>query len=102
MKSILIPKRVSSILESAFEGCHSLSEIVIPDKVIRIGNAVFKDCSSLHCITIPDSVEQIEKDAFVGCKSLKKIKASRETFEKFKDYFPLKARLFSKLRLFGS
>lgn len=102
LKSILIPKRVSSILESAFEGCHSLSEIVIPDKVIRIGNAVFKDCSSLHCITIPDSVEKIEKDAFVGCKSLKKIKASRETFEKFKDYFPLKARLFSKLRLFGS
>ena len=102
LKSISIPKSVSFILESAFEGCHSLSEIVIPNKVIRIGNSAFKDCSSLHCITIPDSVEEIEKDAFVGCKSLKRIKASHETFEKFKDCFPLKARFFSKLRLLGS
>ena len=41
--------------------------------VSSIGNSAFQDCKSLTSITIPDSVKKIGERAFDGCTSLKEI-----------------------------
>lgn len=51
--SVTIPDSVTSIGNSAFSGCSSLTSIVIPDSVTSIGNAAFEDCSGLESITLP-------------------------------------------------
>ena len=76
--SLTIPSKfgdipVTSIGESAFRGCESLTSVTIPDSVTRIGDGAFLKCSSLTSITIPDSVTSIGKRAFERCKSLTSI-----------------------------
>ena len=64
---------VTSIGDSAFSGCSSLTEIVIPDSITSIGNYAFSGCSSLTEIVIPDSITSIGNYAFSGCSSLTEI-----------------------------
>ena len=73
IKSYVIPSSVTSIGNSAFGGCRSLSEIVIPSSVTSIGNWAFNDCHSLCKIVIPSSVASIGNSAFSWCESLSKI-----------------------------
>ena len=68
--SYVIPDGVTSIGDSAFEDCKSLTDIVIPDGVTSIGERAFEDCKSLTDIVIPDSVTSIGDEAFEGCTSL--------------------------------
>lgn len=76
---IIIPKtvvdsnmsyRVTSIGDSAFKGCSSLSTISIPNSVTSIEHAAFKGCSSLTAISIPEGVKSIRENTFYGCSSL--------------------------------
>ena len=73
LSSITLPDSVTSIGNFAFDNCTSLASITIPDSVTSIGNFAFSGCSSLTSITIPDSVTSIGKDAFYGCSSLTSI-----------------------------
>ena len=66
-------KSVTSIENSAFSYCTSLTEITIPDSVTSIGKYAFFGCTSLTKITIPDSVASIGYGTFSGCTSLTKI-----------------------------
>lgn len=70
MTGILIPDSVTSIEDDAFYYCSNLTEILIPDSVTSIGNSAFAFCSSLTEITIPDSVASIGDYAFYYCDSL--------------------------------
>ena len=70
IKSVTIPDSVTSIGESAFQGCTSLTSITIPDSVTSIGNWAFYGCTSLTSITVGNSVTSIGYSAFRGCTSL--------------------------------
>ena len=67
IKSYVIPSSVTSIGDSAFWGCRSLSEIVIPSSVTSIGDGAFLGCRSLSEIVSPFSVTSIGRGAFCGC-----------------------------------
>ena len=64
---------ITSIGNSAFQNCYSLTSITIPEGVTSIGNSAFQNCYSLTSITIPDGVTGIAYSAFQGCYSLTSI-----------------------------
>ena len=73
LSSITIPNSVTGIGDSAFEECSAIQSITIPDGVTSIGERAFYNCSALTSITIPNSVTSIGRFAFDGCSALKSI-----------------------------
>jgi hypothetical protein len=76
-KSFAIPPDVTSIDDSAFSNCSSLTSISISNNVTNIGNYAFYRCISLTSINIPDSVTVIGENAFSDCSSLTNISISK-------------------------
>ena len=96
VKSIIIPKTVTSIGASAFAetgltsitfptslkvisdeilyGCKDLTSVTLPNNSISIGHYAFYGCTSLTTITIPESVNFIGIQAFCYCGNLTSIK----------------------------
>ena len=70
LTNITIPNSVTSIGEQAFRSCISLTSVTIGNGVTSIGSAAFYNCSSLTSITIPDSVTSIGGSVFYNCSSL--------------------------------
>jgi len=70
LTSITIPNSVTWIGDFAFSGCTSMTSITIPISVIRINYCTFSGCTSLVSVTIPGSVTEIVCLAFAYCTSL--------------------------------
>ena len=70
LTSVTIPSSVTSIGYAVFAYCSSLTSITIPNSVTSIGEWAFEDCSSLTSVTIPNSVTSIGDYAFWDCSSL--------------------------------
>ena len=64
---------VTSIGNSAFYDCSSLTSVTIPESVTSIGESAFLECTSLTSITIPDSMTSIGWYAFSECSALTSI-----------------------------
>lgn len=73
LTSATIPNSVNSIGEKAFLFCENLSNITIPNNVTSIGVSAFHGCLSLSSITIPAGVNSIGKFAFCNCQGLSAI-----------------------------
>ena len=66
----MLKKGTTTIGDSAFYDCRSLTNINIPDGVTTIGGSAFYNCYSLANVNIPDSVTTIGDSAFSGCSCL--------------------------------
>ena len=71
--SFTVQEGTKIIMDSAFSGGSSLTEIIIPDGVVYIGAAAFAFREKLTSIILPDSVSVIDSWAFWGCSSLTSI-----------------------------
>ena len=70
LTSVTIPDGVTSIGDYVFYWCTSLTSITIPNSVTSIGGNAFRGCSRLTSITIPDGVTSIGSSTFYNCSSL--------------------------------
>ena len=71
--SITIPDSVTNIEGRTFENCTGLTSLTIPIRVTSIGYSAFSGCTGLAEITIPENVRIIGDSAFAGCESLSDI-----------------------------
>ena len=72
--SYVIPKEVTSLGGSAFNGAKNLTAVTIPAGVTEIGNEAFVNCVKLTSITIPATVKTIGANVFGYCQELAEIK----------------------------
>ena len=70
LTSVTIPDSVTTIGWYAFSHCFSLTSVTIGNSVTMIGVQVFYECTSLTSVTIPNSVTTIGIRAFYYCSSL--------------------------------
>ncbi len=62
---------VTSIGDSAFQGCNGLTGcLTIPNSVTNIGPRAFYKCSGLTSVTLPDKLMSIEESTFYWCSNL--------------------------------
>ena len=73
LKRIIMLDNITTLSDSSFRNCTSLTDIAIPDTITSIANNAFQSCSSLQSINIPSSVTSIGSSAFSGCSSLTSI-----------------------------
>ena len=65
---------VTSIGQSAFASCNTLTSVTFPNSMVAISNLAFSGCTSLTSITIPSGMtESIGYGVFQGCTSLSTI-----------------------------
>ena len=78
IKTVTIGDGITSIGESAFDGCSGLTELTLPNSVTSIGGCAFYGCSGLTELTLPNSVTSIGDGAFGDCSGLSKITSLAE------------------------
>ena len=70
LESISIPKLVTIISDSTFNGCVNLKNVTMGNNVTEIGDFAFVRCSALTNITLPDSITTIGQYVFLETKNL--------------------------------
>ena len=70
-RGVLFNKEKTTLIQCPIGNTATSYEI--PSSVTSIGNSAFEDCSSLTSVTIPESVMSIYGDAFSSCRNLKSV-----------------------------
>ena len=68
--NLVIPSGVTSIYQSTFYGCKSLTSVTMHTGITSIGDLAFYGCENLASIIIPDGVTDIGEHTFNGCVGL--------------------------------
>ena len=68
LETVVIPRSVKVIGQSAFYGCTNLRTINMPDGIVNIAGAAFGGCTSLQNLTFPNTIEYLF--GFQDCTSL--------------------------------
>ena len=64
---------MTSIGDSAFSGCSSLTSIKLPESLSEIPYGLFYGCESLRVVDLPESIMSIGHKAFYDCDSLERV-----------------------------
>ncbi len=64
------PEGLTSIGQSAFDGCSGLTSVTLPEGLTSIGDEAFYDCSGLTSVTLPEGLTSIGDEAFAYCDGL--------------------------------
>ena len=64
---------ITSLTNSAFDSCYSLTSISLPNSITNIYNDIFFNCYSLESITLPNSINSLSGSIFASCFSLSSI-----------------------------
>lgn len=110
LRSIAIPLAVTSLGESTFSGCKSLTtvsfdmpsslielspglfsgsglrSVTLPEGIQTIGEAVFKDCKTLASVTLPSTTKTFGSTSFNGCETLKTFDATNSALTAVADF----------------
>ena len=70
LKSVIVPKNVTTIGPSAFSGCKYLS-VELPEGLTSIDSEGFRNCFYMKDIRLPESLTTIGRSAFGDCFTLK-------------------------------
>ena len=73
IQTVILEDGVTSIGNSAFNGCNGLTSVTIPNSVTSVGDMAFCGCYGLSSLIIPNSVTSIGYMAFYWCSSLTSI-----------------------------
>lgn len=73
LQRILPPVNITSIGNSAFRFCESLTDVVIPEMVASLGDYAFSFCIKLTDINLPETITSIGFEAFSACNLLNNI-----------------------------
>ena len=75
LTSIEIPNSITTIGIGAFFGCNNLIQVTFEEgsKLTSINKYIFKKCINLKTFKIPSGVLNIEEEAFYECKSLENV-----------------------------
>lgn len=79
VRTVVLPKNISSIGDRSFTGLGTLSTISLPWGVTIIGESAFEGCGNLKTLELPDSLNTIGKNAFRSCTSLTEVTLPRYT-----------------------
>ena len=73
LNSIVFPKTLRRIGDSAFYGQLKLRKVTMSDGLISIGSSAFYKCGYLTSLELPTTIQMIGKDAFKDCNNLSSI-----------------------------
>ena len=82
--SVYHGQEVTSIANSAFEGCKNVTSVQLPNTIRTIGTYAFSQCKRLRSINLFDGITSIGNGAFSSCEILPKIYIPR-TLTKLED-----------------
>lgn len=74
---VTIGKNVTTIGESAFNGCSAITEVVFEtgrEKDLTIGEGAFRSCSNLTSVEIPETTVSMGTEVFANCSKLESVK----------------------------
>ncbi len=69
---------ITSIGDSAFEGCSNLTDVIVPPTLKIVGDYAFGFCKNLKDFSLPESVTRIGETAFYDCSSLTRVPSDSE------------------------
>lgn len=71
--SVKFNDNITSISDSAFNGCKNLTDVEVGDGVLAIGNYAFSNCTSLKTVTLGKSVEKWGVGIFANDTALESV-----------------------------